>query len=77
MQQTLGRSDAEAQATVDVQVHDFIARWQGVALTAATKLSSSQTFVLELCALLRVPTPLPTPAHVLWSSNFGQFDRFF
>ena len=33
-----------------------------MALTAATELSASQTFVLELCALLRVPTPLPTDA---------------
>ena len=40
----------------------FIARWQGVALTEATELSSSQTFILELCALLEVATPLPTEA---------------
>ena len=40
----------------------FIARWQGVALTEATELSSSQTFILELCALLGVDTPLPTKA---------------
>ena len=62
MQQTPGQPDAQAQATVDGQTQDFIARWQGVALTAATELSASQTFVLELCALLRVPTPLPTDA---------------
>ena len=67
MQPTPAQPDPEApnktDATADVQAHDFIARWQGVALTAATELSSSQTFVLELCALLGVPTPLPTPAH--------------
>ncbi len=44
------------------QALTFIARWQGVALTEATELSSSQTFILELCALLDVDTPLPTEA---------------
>ena len=63
MQPTPAKPDQEAQNITDARAHDFIARWQGVALTAATELSSSQTFVLELCALLRVPTPLPTPAH--------------
>ncbi|TAG26122.1 MAG: class I SAM-dependent DNA methyltransferase [Burkholderiales bacterium] len=43
-------------------VSSFIQRWQGVQQTAATELSSSQTFILELCALLGVPTPLPTEA---------------
>ncbi len=56
-------TDATTDSTTQAQAHDFIARWQGVALTAATELSSSQTFVLELCTLLGVPTPLPTPAH--------------
>ena len=46
----------------DNQTAAFIARWQGVALTEATELSSSQTFILELCALLGVDTPLPTDA---------------
>ena len=46
----------------DDQTAAFIARWQGVALTEATELSSSQTFILELCALLGVATPLPTEA---------------
>ncbi len=45
-----------------LQAAAFIARWQGVALTEATELSSSQTFILELCALLQVETPLPTDA---------------
>jgi hypothetical protein len=66
MQQTPGQPDAQVQvqkqAKADIQVQDFIARWQGVALTAATELSASQTFVLVLCALLGVPTPLPTEA---------------
>ena len=51
---------ATADADQEIQARAFIARWQGVALTEATELSSSQTFVLELCALLGVPTPLPT-----------------
>jgi hypothetical protein len=63
MQPTPAKPDQEAHNKTDAQAYDFIARWQGVALTAATELSSSQTFVLELCALLGVPTPLPTPAH--------------
>ena len=40
----------------------FITRWRGVKLTDSTELSTSQTFVLELCALLGVPTPLPSGA---------------
>ncbi len=43
-------------------VTTFITRWQGVQLTTASELSSSQTFILELCALLGVPTPLPSAA---------------
>ncbi len=31
-------------------------------LTNATELASSQTFIIELCTLLGVPTPLPTDA---------------
>jgi hypothetical protein len=42
------------------QVAAFITRWQGVQLTTASELSSSQTFILDLCALLGVPTPLPS-----------------
>ena len=51
-----------ADVTADDQTAAFIARWQGVALTEATELSSSQTFILELSALLGVDTPLPTDA---------------
>ncbi len=43
-------------------IADFIQRWQRVGETRATELSSSQTFILELCALLDVPTPLPSAA---------------
>ena len=39
----------------------FINRWQGVALTEATELSS-QTLIIELCTLLDVDTSLPTDA---------------
>lgn len=55
---TLGLSSTQADALATV----FIARWQGVALTEATELSSSQTFIIELYALLDVDTPLPTDA---------------
>ena len=57
-------SDTSSQqnSSEDSNAQQFIARWQGVALTAATELSTSQTFVLELCTLLGVPTPLPTDA---------------
>ena len=46
----------------DASASAFIARWQGVQLTDATELAASQTFVIELCALLNVPTPLPSGA---------------
>ena len=67
MQKTPGEavqntSQHSGKDTTDSHAQQFIARWQGVALTAATELSTSQTFVLELCALLGVPTPLPNDA---------------
>jgi hypothetical protein len=43
-----GRAAAEA----------FVARWQGV---AASELSTSQSFLIDLCALLGVDAPHPTP----------------
>jgi hypothetical protein len=42
------------------QVAAFITRWQNVQLTDASELSTSQTFILDLCQLLGVPTPLPS-----------------
>jgi hypothetical protein len=45
-----------------LSVSSFIQRWQGVQLSSSSELSSSQTFILELCALLDVPTPLPSQA---------------
>lgn len=41
-------------------VDSFIARWQGV---AASELSTSQSFLIDLCRLLGVDTPHPTPEH--------------
>nr|WP_315240102.1 DNA methyltransferase [uncultured Albidiferax sp.] len=37
----------------------FIARWHGV---TASELSTSQSFIIDLCELLDVPRPHPTPA---------------
>ncbi len=66
----------------------FIQRWQGVQLSSASELASSQTFILELCALLDVPTPLPsaeqdymferpiTFAHGDGSSSAGRIDCY-
>ncbi|HVI26764.1 MAG TPA: DNA methyltransferase [Xanthomonadaceae bacterium] len=39
-------------------VETFIARWKGV---QASELSASQSFLLDLCALLEVDAPHPTP----------------
>ena len=54
--------EATAPTDEDKAASAFIARWKGVQLTDATELATSQTFVLELCALLGVPTPLPSGA---------------
>lgn len=40
-------------------VHEFVARWHGV---TAGELSTAQSFILELCDLLGVDRPHPTPA---------------
>lgn len=37
---------------------EFITRWRGV---TASELSASQSFLIELCELLDVPRPHPTP----------------
>ena len=37
----------------------FISRWQGI---AASELSTSQSFLIDLCRLLEVDVPHPTPA---------------
>jgi hypothetical protein len=53
-------ADSEANTATTAQVAAFITRWQGVQLTTASELSTSQTFILDLCQLLGVPTPLPS-----------------
>ncbi|MEJ5207091.1 DNA methyltransferase [Denitratimonas sp. CY0512] len=40
------------------RAEEFIARWQGV---AASELSTSQSFLIDLCRLLGVDVPHPTP----------------
>ena len=42
----------------DTAAHAFIARWKGV---TASELSTSQSFVIQLCELLGVTPPHPTP----------------
>lgn len=42
----------------DTAAHAFIARWKGV---SASELSTSQSFVIQLCELLGVAPPHPTP----------------
>lgn len=42
----------------EAAVEAFIERWQGV---TASELSTSQTFLIDLCRLLGVATPHPTP----------------
>ncbi len=46
-------------STESEEISAFIKRWQGV---TASELSISQTFVIELCDLLRVPRPHATSA---------------
>ena len=43
--------------TSDADVESFITRWQGV---TASELSTSQTFLIDLCRLLGVDVPHPT-----------------
>ncbi len=43
---------------IDAAVHAFIAKWKGV---AASELSTSQSFLIDLCELLGVARPHPTP----------------
>lgn len=60
MSQNLGKAPA-TQAATDAsaaQATAFIQRWHGV---TASDLSTSQSFVIQLCALLGVEPPHPTP----------------
>jgi hypothetical protein len=60
MGDTTDHTKTPGHSATPAQVASFITRWQGVQLTTASELSSSQTFILDLCALLGVPTPLPS-----------------
>lgn len=72
------------QATDDV-ADAFIARWQGV---AASELSTSQSFLIDLCRLLGVDAPHPAPeqdymferpisfAHGDGSTSAGRIDLY-
>jgi len=44
---------------IDTAAQAFITRWRGV---TASELSTAQSFVIDLCALLEVDKPHPTPA---------------
>jgi hypothetical protein len=57
MQAATNRTDATLAAQADPAAA-FIARWSGV---TASELSTAQSFVRELCDLLGVPLPHPTP----------------
>src|SRR5690606_28166091 len=50
--------DALGKGTRVPDVESFISRWQGV---AASELSTSQSFLIDLCRLLGVDAPHPTP----------------
>ena len=50
--------DSTAQASQAASAAAFITRWRGV---TASELSTSQSFVIQLCELLGVPPPHPTP----------------
>ena len=50
--------DGPQAAAAQSAANAFIARWQGV---TASELSSAQSFVRELCELLDVDAPHPTP----------------
>lgn len=75
------QADAEIQDTADA----FITRWQGV---AASELSTSQSFLIDLCRLLGIDTPHATPeqdymferpitfAHGDGSSSAGRIDLY-
>jgi len=48
----------QTNASHNVDANAFIQRWQGV---TASELSTAQSFVTQLCALLGVQAPHPTP----------------
>ncbi|WP_206733290.1 type IIL restriction-modification enzyme MmeI [Luteimonas sp. YGD11-2] len=50
-------ASTEAGSQAQAAAEAFIARWQGV---AASELSTSQSFLIDLCRLLEVDVPHPT-----------------
>ena len=77
--------DAEGKGNPVSDAESFITRWQGV---TASELSTSQSFLIDLCRLLGVDTPHPTPeqdymferpitfAHGDGSSSAGRIDLY-
>lgn len=55
---TPGIPSTPAASAVTAAAHAFISRWKGV---TASELSTSQSFVIQLCELLGVAPPHPTP----------------
>ncbi|MDQ5895941.1 MAG: hypothetical protein QG612_27 [Pseudomonadota bacterium] len=49
-------NSSTARAKADIEA--FVTRWTGV---TASEISTSQSFIIELCELLDVPRPHPTP----------------
>ena len=74
-----------AITTQDTATQAFITRWSG---TTASELATAQSFVIDLCTLLGVPSPHPTPeqdymferpvtfAHGDGSSSAGRIDCY-
>src|SRR5690606_35264967 len=53
-----GPQSAKGKGNLVSEVEGFITRWQGV---TASELSTSQSFLIDLCRLLEVDVPHPTP----------------
>ncbi|WP_338415233.1 DNA methyltransferase [uncultured Sphaerotilus sp.] len=54
----MSSSPPATSATTPAAIQSFIDRWTGV---TASELSTSQSFIIDLCELLDVPRPHPTP----------------
>ena len=52
------RMTASADPSAASPAEAFIVRWRGV---TASELSAAQSFVIDLCALLDLAKPHPTP----------------
>ena len=60
MRREQGGAGRKGDPTGDAAADAFIAKWQGV---PASELSTSQSFLIDLCALLGVDAPHATPEH--------------